>query len=98
MMAPLRWTFPKSYQQLKILAGRAGVHEFRYRARITWDKIDPVAKVTILCGGAEWTRPLLAADLEVGGEETTAFLRETVDAMATVDQETYKEWMHHREV
>ena len=98
MMAPLRWTFPKSYRHLKNLAERAGVHEFEYRARITWDKTDPVAKVTISCDGAEWSRVLLVADLEVGGEDTTAFLRETVDAMATVDQATYKGWMHHREV
>jgi hypothetical protein len=98
MMVPLRWTFPKSYQQLEILAGQAGVHEFRYRARITWDKIDPLATVSISCDGAEWARSILVADLEVGGEETTAFFHQIVDAMATVVQDTYKEWMHHREV
>ena len=98
MMAPWRWTFPKSYQRLKDLAEQAGVHEFEYRARVAWDKTAPVAKVTISCDGAEWSRLLLVADLEVGGEDTTAFLREAVDAMATVDQAAYKEWMHHREV
>lgn len=98
MTAPLRWAFPKSDQHLKSLAEQAGVHEFEYRARVTWDKAAPVAQVTVSCDGAEWSRLLLVADLEVGGVDTTAFLRETVEAMATVGQATYKEWMHHREV